>query len=118
MLTYSPKVFGLADANNFYVSCERVFQPALEGKPVVVLSNGDGCVVARSNEVKALGVAMGSPFFKCAELLRVHQAHIFSSNYPLYADMSSRVMSCLAMFTPGLEKYSIDEAFLDLSAVS
>ncbi len=109
------KVFGLADCNNFYVSCERVFNPKLEGKPVVVLSNNDGCVVARSQEAKRLGIQMGVPIFQIRHLVEQHQVQVYSSNYTLYGDMSMRVMDVLAEFTPALEVYSIDEAFLDLS---
>ena len=105
----------LIDVNNFYVSCERVFNPKLAGKPVVVLSNNDGCAVARSNEVKALGVAMGTPWFKLKDLVKQHGIIGLSSNYPLYADMSNRVMSILHAFSPNQEVYSIDESFLDLS---
>lgn len=110
-----PPVFALVDCNNFYASCERVFNPKLEGKPVVVLSNNDGCVVARSNEAKALGIAMGVPEFQVRPLLWAHQVHVFSSNYALYGDMSQRVMETLEQFCPDLEVYSIDEAFLSLS---
>jgi DNA polymerase V len=105
----------LIDVNNFYVSCERVFNPKLAGKPVVVLSNNDGCAVARSNEVKALGVAMGTPWFKLKDLVKQHGIIGLSSNYALYADMSNRVMSILHAFSPNQEVYSIDESFLDLS---
>lgn len=105
----------LVDCNNFYVSCERLFQPWLEGRPVVVLSNNDGCVVARSQEVRALGVKMGVPWFQIKELARRHGIIAFSSNYTLYADISNRVMSVLAEFSPRQEIYSIDECFLDLS---
>lgn len=105
----------LVDCNNFYVSCERVFQPSLEGRPVVVLSNNDGCVIARSNEAKALGIAMGSPEFTIRKLLTAHRVQVLSSNYTLYGDMSRRVMETLGQFTPDMEIYSIDEAFLDLS---
>ena len=105
----------LIDVNNFYVSCERVFNPKLIGKPVVVLSNNDGCAVARSNEVKALGVGMGAPWFKFQDLARQHKIVALSSNYALYADMSNRVMSILSQFSPHQEIYSIDESFLDLS---
>ncbi len=108
-------VFALADCNNFYVSCERVFQPSLEGKPVVVLSNNDGCIVARSNEAKALGIPMGAPVHQYKQLLKQHRVHLFSSNYALYGDMSNRVMSILSKFTPDIEIYSVDEAFLDFS---
>lgn len=105
----------LIDVNNFYVSCERVFNPKLEGKPVVVLSNNDGCAVARSNEVKALGVKMGEPWFQMKDLARRHGIVAYSSNYGLYADMSNRVMSILSDFSPDQEVYSIDESFLDLT---
>ncbi|PXX13678.1 DNA polymerase V [Nitrosomonas ureae] len=105
----------LIDVNNFYVSCERVFNPKLEGRPVVVLSNNDGCAVARSNEVKALGVRMGQPWFQLKDLAKKHGIIAYSSNYALYADMSNRVMDILAMFSPDQEIYSIDECFLDLT---
>jgi DNA polymerase V len=106
----------LIDVNNFYVSCERVFNPQLVGKPVVVLSNNDGCAVARSNEVKALGVGMGSPWFKFKDLAKQHGIIALSSNYALYADMSNRVMSILREYSPEQEIYSIDESFLDLTS--
>jgi DNA polymerase V len=109
-----PPVFALVDCNNFYASCERVFNPILEGKPIVVLSNNDGCVVARSNEAKALGIGMGVPEFQIRPLLRAHHVHVFSSNYTLYGDMSQRVMETLGQFSPDVEIYSIDEAFLSL----
>jgi DNA polymerase V len=105
----------LIDMNNFYVSCERVFNPKLIGKPVVVLSNNDGCAVARSNEVKALGVGMGAPWFKFKDLAKQHGIIAYSSNYALYANMSNRVMSILRQFSPDQEVYSIDESFLDLT---
>ena len=98
-----------------YVSCERVFDPSLEGKPVAVLSNNDGCLVSRSNEVKALNIPMGAPGFKHEALIRKHGGTLLSSNYALYADMSSRVMRVLEDFSPELEIYSIDEAFLGLN---
>jgi DNA polymerase V len=110
-----PPVFALVDCNNFYASCERVFNPMLEGKPLVVLSNNDGCVVARSNEAKALGIGMGVPEFQIRPLLRAHRVQVFSSNYTLYGDMSQRVMETLEQFCPDSEIYSIDEAFLSLS---
>ncbi len=110
-----PPVFALVDCNNFYVSCERVFDPKLDGKPVVVLSNNDGIVVARSNEAKALGIAMGVPAFQIRSLIRAHDVQVFSSNYALYGDLSRRVMDTLAQFSPHVEVYSIDEAFLNLS---
>lgn len=105
----------LVDVNNFYVSAERVFNPKLEGRCVVVLSNNDGCVVARSGEVKALGIAMGGPWFKLKDLARQHSIIALSSNYTLYADMSNRVMSVLSEFSSRQEIYSIDECFLDMS---
>ncbi len=107
--------FALVDCNNFYVSCERVFNPRLTGEPVVVLSNNDGCIIARSNEAKALGIGMGVPLFKVRDLIKAHGVHVYSSNYALYGDMSQRVMETLSRFTPDIEIYSIDEAFLDLS---
>lgn len=109
------KLIGLADCNNFFVSCERAFRPDLQARPVLVLSNNDGCVVSRSNEVKALGIKMGVPFYQIKEIVEKHNIAVFSSNYELYGDMSSRVMSMLSSFTPRLEQYSIDEAFLDFS---
>ena len=105
-------MFALVDCNNFYASCERVFQPEWKGKPVVVLSNNDGCVIARSNEAKALGIPMGAPAFKYQAQFKRHKIKVFSSNYTLYGDMSSRVMSILEKYTPNVEIYSIDEAFL------
>ena len=110
-------MFALVDCNNFYASCERLFRPSLEGRPVVVLSNNDGCVVARSNEAKLLGIPMGAPYFKYAEILRRADAAVFSSNYALYGDLSRRVMQVLAGFSPRIEIYSIDECFLDLAGV-
>ena len=104
----------LVDCNNFYVSCERVFNPKLEGKPVVVLSNNDGCAVARSSEVKALGIKMAEPWFKMKDLALKHGIIAYSSNYTLYGDLSARVMSILSRFSPNQEIYSIDECFLDL----
>jgi DNA polymerase V len=108
-------MFALVDCNNFYASCERVFNPALRLRPVVVLSNNDGCIIARSEEAKALGIQMGTPEFKCRPLLKNHEVAVFSSNYPLYGDMSSRVMMTLAALAPEIEVYSIDEAFMDMS---
>jgi DNA polymerase V len=105
----------LVDCNNFYVSCERMFNPRLEGKPVVVLSNNDGCAVARSNEVKSLGIKMGEPWFKMEKIAKQHGIIAYSSNYSLYGDLSARVMSTLSTFSPIQEIYSIDECFLDLS---
>jgi DNA polymerase V len=108
-------IVALVDCNNFYVSCERVFDPKLEGKPVVVLSNNDGCVVARSDEAKALGIPAGVAAFKIGDLIGSGKVYALSSNYALYGDMSQRVMETLAQFTPEIEVYSIDEAFLNLS---
>jgi DNA polymerase V len=105
----------LVDANNFYVSCERVFDPRLRGKPVVVLSNNDGCIVARSNEVKALGIPMGAPVHQVRDLIQAHNIQVYSSNYTLYGDLSRRVMQTLEQFSPDVEVYSIDEAFVVLS---
>jgi DNA polymerase V len=110
-------LFALVDCNNFFASCERVFVPALRNRPVVVLSNNDGCVIARSAEAKALGIRMGQPAFECARLCQRHGVAVFSSNYALYGDMSARVMAVLAGQVPALEVYSIDEAFLVLSGL-
>ncbi len=110
-----PPVFALIDCNNFFVSCERVFRPDLEGKPVVVLSSNDGCAVARSNEAKALGIPMGAPAFKYRSVFERHKVVRFSANFELYGDMSSRVTSILAEVTPRIEIYSVDESFLDIS---
>ncbi len=106
--------FALVDCNNFYASCERLFQPRLRGRPVVVLSDNDGCVIARSNEAKALGVGMGAPMFKIRKLVEDHDIAVRSSNYALYGDISERVMSVLGSSAPAHEVYSIDECFLDL----
>ena len=105
-------MFALVDCNNFYASCERVFQPQFEGRPVVILSNNDGCVIARSNEAKALDIPMGAPAFQYKEQFKRHHIQVFSSNYALYGDMSHRVMKILERYTPQVEIYSIDEAFL------
>jgi DNA polymerase V len=107
-------MYALVDCNNFYVSCERAFQPRLEGKPVVVLSNNDGCIVSRSAEAKALGIPMGEPLFKVKPLVDQHGINVLSSNYALYGDMSGRVMGFLADKAPEIEIYSVDEAFLSL----
>lgn len=111
------RVIALVDCNNFYVSCERLFRPALENRPVVVLSNNDGCVVSRSQEARALGVGMAAPWYQMRELAQRHGILALSSNYSLYADLSNRVMSLLAQFSPVHEVYSIDEAFLDLTGL-
>jgi len=107
--------YALVDCNNFYASCERVFRPELTGVPIVVLSNNDGCVIARSNEAKALGIEMAAPLFKIKEAILKHKIQVFSSNFSLYGDMSNRVMSILAEHTPNLDIYSIDEAFLNFT---
>jgi DNA polymerase V len=107
-------MFALADCNNFFASCERVFRPDLQGKPVIVLSNNDGCAVARSNEAKALGIKMGAPFFKIRHIVEKNDVAVFSGNMALYGDMSQRVRWVLEDFAPAVEVYSIDEAFLDL----
>ena len=111
----STKKIALVDCNSFYVSCERLFNPKIQYKPVVVLSNNDGCVISRSNQAKALGIKMGEPYFKVKELIKKNKVHIFSSNYALYGDLSRRVMKVLKTFSPNVEIYSIDEAFIDLS---
>lgn len=108
------KVFALVDCNNFYASCERLFRPELRGKPLVVLSNNDGCIVARSNEAKALGIPMGAPYFKTRALIEKHRVQVFSSNYSLYGDLSQRVMTVLQDLESAVELYSIDEAFIAL----
>lgn len=110
-------MIALVDCNNFYVSCERVFRPDLRNTPCVVLSNNDGCVIARSNEAKALGIKMGAPFFQIKGLLEENGVAVFSSNYILYGDMSRRVMTLLSAYTPKLDIYSIDEAFMDFSGM-
>lgn len=111
------KAYALIDCNNFYASCERAFRPELKNRPVVVLSNNDGCIIARSNEAKAAGIGMGTPYFKCRGVLERNRVAVFSSNYALYGDMSARVMRVLTRFCPAVEVYSIDEAFADLSGV-
>ncbi len=110
-------MYALTDCNNFYASCERVFRPDLENIPVVVLSNNDGCIIARSNEAKALGIPMAAPAYEWVSELEKNNVRVFSSNYALYGDMSQRVMNILSEFTPDIEIYSIDEAFLDLSGI-
>lgn len=111
------QLFALVDVNNMYVSCERVFDPRLADRPVVVLSNNDGCAVARSNEVKALGVKMGTPWFEMQDLVKEHGIVGLSSNYTLYGDMSNRLVSILRLFSPHIEVYSIDESFLGLDGM-
>ncbi len=107
-------MYGLVDCNNFYVSCERVFNPSLRGKPVVVLSNNDGCIIARSNEAKAIGIPMGAPLHLYKTLIKQNKIFTYSSNYTLYGDMSSRVMKIIGEYSPVQEVYSIDESFIDL----
>lgn len=106
-------MFALVDCNNFYASCERVFNPNLQGKPIAILSNNDGCVISRSDEAKALELPMGAPIFKWEAFCKANNIQVFSSNYPLYGDMSSRVMKILEQYTPDVEVYSIDESFLE-----
>ena len=108
-------MLALADCNNFYASCERVFQPHLENKPIVVLSNNDGCVIARSNESKALGIKMGVPVFQVKTIIEQHNVQLFSSNFTLYGDLSKRVMNTIKQEVKAMEVYSIDEAFMDLA---
>jgi len=110
-------MFALADCNNFFASCERVFRPDLQGKPVIVLSSNDGCAIARSNEAKALGIKMGDPLFKIKDIVQKHKVAVFSGNMALYGDMSQRVRWVLQEYAPAIEVYSIDEAFLDLRGV-
>jgi DNA polymerase V len=110
-------MYALIDCNNFYASCERLFNPTLNNRPVVVLSNNDGCVIARSNEAKQLGIPMGAPAFEYRYLFERHRVAVFSANFPLYGDISHRVMNILATYSPNWEIYSIDECFLDLSGI-
>lgn len=111
------KLIGLVDCNNFFASCERVFRPDLDGKPVMVLSANDGCIIARSNEVKAMGIEMGTPLFKVRDIVEKYKINIFSTNFSLYGSLSSRVMNILGEYTPNLEVYSIDEAFMDFTGM-
>ncbi|UDQ82087.1 translesion error-prone DNA polymerase V subunit UmuC [Erwinia rhapontici] len=110
-------MYALVDVNSFYTSCETVFRPDLRGQPVVVVSNNDGCVISRSAEAKALGIKMGAPYFKLKQELQRQHVHVFSSNYALYADLSERVMMLLTEMSPGIEIYSIDEAFINVAGV-
>lgn len=110
-------MYALVDCNNFYASCERVFQPQFVGRPVAILSNNDGCVISRSNEAKAVGIPMGAPAFQIKELVKEKNVKLFSSNYALYGDLSNRVMGILSQFTPNVEIYSIDEAFLNFDGL-
>lgn len=111
-------MYGLCDCNNFYASCERLFRPDLVGRPVVVLSNNDGCIIARSNEAKALGIGMGQPFYQVRQFIERGQVTVFSANFALYGDLSRRVMATLRSLVPGIEVYSIDEAFFDLRGMA
>ncbi len=111
-------MYALVDCNNFYVSCERVFQPQYNGKPVVVLSNNDGCIISRSYEAKEIGIPMGAPEFKVRDAIKQHNIKVFSSNYALYGDLSQRVMKILEKFCPSVEVYSIDEAFLNFDGMN
>lgn len=117
-LEFMKKIFVLVDCNNFFVSCERLFNPKLIGVPTVVLSNNDGCVVARSNEAKALGIGMGEPLFKCRDIVDFFEVQALSSNFGLYKDISQRVMEVLSTFSPNMQIYSVDEAFLEISSLN
>jgi len=108
-------MYALVDCNNFYASCERIFNPKLIGQPIVVLSNNDGCIIARSNEAKALGIEMAQPLFMVRDIIKFHKVHVFSSNYELYNDINRRMFNILRMYTPSVEVYSVDEAFMDIS---
>ncbi|NEL90721.1 DNA polymerase V subunit UmuC, partial [Escherichia coli] len=110
-------MFALVDVNSFYTSCETLFRPDLQGKPVVVVSNNDGCIISRSTEAKSLGIKMGDPFFKIKNNTYSSRIHVFSSNYALYSDLIERVMHTLTAMSPSIEIYSIDEAFVNLSGV-
>ena len=116
-MLYSKNKIALVDCNSFYVSCERLFNPSIIKKPVVVLSNNDGCVISRSIEAKALDIKMGEPYFKVEKIVKKNNVKVFSSNYSLYGDISRRVMETLKQFSPQIEIYSIDEAFLNLSSI-
>ena len=117
-MLYSKNKIALVDCNSFYVSCERLFNPSIFKKPVVVLSSNDGCVISRSTEAKALGIKMGEPYFKVEKIVKKNNIKVFSSNYSLYGDISRRVMKTLKQFSPQIEIYSIDEAFLNLSLIN
>jgi len=117
-MLYSKKKIALVDCNAFYVSCERLFNPSILKKPVIVLSNNDGCVISRSTEAKSLGIKMGEPYFKVEKIVKRNDVKVFSTNFSLYGDISRRVMKTLKQFSPQMEIYSIDEAFLDLSSVN
>ena len=117
-MLYNKNKIALVDCNSFYVSCERLFNPSIIKKPVVVLSSNDGCVISRSTEAKNLDIKMGEPYFKVEKIVKKNDVKVFSSNYSLYGDVSRRVMKTLKQFSPQIEIYSIDEAFLDLSSVA
>jgi len=116
-MLYSKNKIALVDCNSFYVSCERLFDPSITKKPVVVLSSNDGCIISRSTEAKALNIKMGEPYFKVEKIIKKNNVKVFSSNYSLYGDISRRVMKTLKQLSPRIEIYSIDEAFLDLSLI-
>ena len=116
-MLYRKNKIALVDCNAFYVSCERLFNPSIINKPTIVLSSNDGCVISRSTEAKALGIKMGEPYFKVERIVKKNNVKIFSSNYSLYGDISRRVMETLKQFSPQIEIYSIDEAFLNLSSI-
>ena len=111
-------VYALVDCNNFYVSCERVFNPKLEGRPVIILSSNDGCAIARSNEAKEAGVKMAQPLYQFTDIVKRHEIRVLSANFHLYSDMSNRVMQVLADMAPATQKYSIDECFLDITGMT
>jgi len=113
----SKNKIALVDCNSFYVSCERLFNPSIIKKPVVVLSSNDGCIISRSTEAKVLGIKMGEPYFKAEKIIKKNDVKVFSSNYSLYGDISRRVMKTLKQFSPQIDIYSIDEAFLNLSSI-
>jgi len=117
-MLYSKNKIALADCNSFYVSCERLFDPSIIKKPVIVLSSNDGCVISQSTETKVLDIKMGEPYFKVEKIVKKNNVKVFSSNYALYGDISRRVMKTLRQFSPQMEIYSIDEAFLDLSSIT
>ncbi len=116
-MLYNKNRIALIDCNSFYVSCEKLFNPSIIKKPVVVLSNNDGCVISRSSEAKILGIKMGEPYFKIKKIVKKNNVKVFSSNYSLYRDISKRIMKTLKQFSPQIEIYSIDEAFLNLSSI-
>jgi len=116
-MLYNKSKIALVDCNSFYVSCERLFNPSIAKKPVIVLSSNDGCVISRSTEAKKLGIKMGEPYFKVKKIIKENDVKTFSTNFALYGDISRRVMKTLKHFSPRMEIYSIDEAFLDFSSI-